>query len=43
MSGEELWLRDVIDMAYEVLGARAAREGERAPLVECPEDDGSNE
>jgi hypothetical protein len=33
-------------MAYssdELLGTRAAREGERVPLVECAEDQGNNE
>lgn len=43
MSGEELWLRDVIDMAFScegILGTRAAREVERAHPVECTEDVG---
>lgn len=45
MSGEELWLRDVIDMAYSlegILGTRAAREVERAQPGECTEDVGIN-
>lgn len=45
MSGEELWLRDVIDMAYSfegTVGTRATREVERAHPGECTEDVGIN-